>query len=600
VNNAKAGRNKNEFFATIDAGNQESAVSKQVSVVGVVYDPNEVPEIGGGQLGNAVGSDVVSTVTGNVLLPKASENPVYDAGGRLVSTSLWNYTWDSEDRLLAIESSSGNLPESSRVKVEFAYDYSGRRIQKLVYKFSSADNWQLTTDHRYFYDPVLLNGQPADFGLLTAENIVNHETNETIELQYLWGLDLNGAYQGLGGNGGLLAVIDKTHSKVYLPCSDAKGTIHSYVDADTGTVVAKFAYDPYGRIISQTFAPGSSPLPFSLGFQSKYYDSEFQCYYFGFRYFDPATCRWLNRDPLGESGGYNLYAYCNGDPINGMDYLGCVWYNPLDSDFCLYTAGYNTALHIYETGYSPVRAGMRMYDTGASWNLINPLKGSFFAYETLDGGLDALRVAGGLPISIGSGDIFDRQDVANFDPLHPTIIDNGMLNSDQNAKDMQMAVQEKLGITSSGLVKNTSHFLGIGDAVQIFGNEFGLIDITAIRTAQMIRKADSLGTQYIDTINHSQGAETFQTALGLVDSPSILRKIRNQSFGGESYNDAKGLNALSMNKDWVPTFAMGNPLNAIQTIRKFTGSEWIDTVSREGNNHGFITFYSDLITNYNK
>ncbi|MFA6294713.1 MAG: RHS repeat-associated core domain-containing protein, partial [Victivallales bacterium] len=267
--------------------------------------------------GNATGTDVVATVNGNVLIPKASENPVYDLGGRLISTSLWNYTWNSEDRLIEVSSNTG-IPACS---LEFAYDHAGRRIKKTV-----KNNNTVVRENYYFYDTVLLNGQPADFGVLTGEKIINRETNETTNLQYLWGLDINGSYQGLGGNGGLLAVIDKTHSKVYLPCSDSKGTIHSYIDADTGDTVAKFAYDPYGRITSSSISSTYSLLPnaFSFTFQSKYYDSELQCYYFGFRYYDPATCRWLNRDPLGESGGLNLYAYCNNDPVNGMDYLGTV------------------------------------------------------------------------------------------------------------------------------------------------------------------------------------------------------------------------------------------------------------------------------------
>jgi hypothetical protein len=39
-------------------------------------------------------------------------------------------------------------------------------------------------------------------------------------------------------------------------------------------------------------------------------------------YYDPRLGRWLSRDPLGEAGGFNLYAYCGNDPVNRHDPLG--------------------------------------------------------------------------------------------------------------------------------------------------------------------------------------------------------------------------------------------------------------------------------------
>jgi RHS repeat-associated protein len=42
----------------------------------------------------------------------------------------------------------------------------------------------------------------------------------------------------------------------------------------------------------------------------------------GYRYYNPAQGRFLTREPLGEEGGINLYAFCNNDPINNFDYLG--------------------------------------------------------------------------------------------------------------------------------------------------------------------------------------------------------------------------------------------------------------------------------------
>jgi hypothetical protein len=44
--------------------------------------------------------------------------------------------------------------------------------------------------------------------------------------------------------------------------------------------------------------------------------------YYGFRYYDPETGRWPNRDPIEEEGGYNLYGFVGNDGVNAWDYLG--------------------------------------------------------------------------------------------------------------------------------------------------------------------------------------------------------------------------------------------------------------------------------------
>ena len=46
--------------------------------------------------------------------------------------------------------------------------------------------------------------------------------------------------------------------------------------------------------------------------------------YYGYRYYDPVTGRWPSRDPIGESGGINLYGFVDNDGINQNDYLGNV------------------------------------------------------------------------------------------------------------------------------------------------------------------------------------------------------------------------------------------------------------------------------------
>ncbi len=45
-------------------------------------------------------------------------------------------------------------------------------------------------------------------------------------------------------------------------------------------------------------------------------------YYYGYRYYDPVTGRWPSRDPIGESGGVNLYGYISNIATDKIDVLG--------------------------------------------------------------------------------------------------------------------------------------------------------------------------------------------------------------------------------------------------------------------------------------
>ena len=53
---------------------------------------------------------------------------------------------------------------------------------------------------------------------------------------------------------------------------------------------------------------------------SEMHDEEPALAYYNYRFYNPADGRWINRDPIAEQGGWNLYAFL-GNSLN-IDNLG--------------------------------------------------------------------------------------------------------------------------------------------------------------------------------------------------------------------------------------------------------------------------------------
>ena len=84
-------------------------------------------------------------------------------------------------------------------------------------------------------------------------------------------------------------------------------------------MAATYKYDPYGRTLSSSGTLASANI---YRFSSKEIHPNSGFYYYGFRFYDPNTQRWLNRDPIGEKGGKNLYRFVGNDPSDKADPLG--------------------------------------------------------------------------------------------------------------------------------------------------------------------------------------------------------------------------------------------------------------------------------------
>ena len=228
----------------------------------------------------------------------------YDLNGNLTTnilhspfSILHSYSYDTANRLKTV-SSNGVLLVTS------FYDAQGRRVRKITPEATTT----------FFYD---------DWNLV-EERIEN--TNGTSSLiRYCWGRDLSGNSKDAGGIGGLLYVSicnsstpNSSTQQLYVPFYDNNGNITHYCDAQ-GNVVASYTYDAFGNTVSQS---GPMADDFAFRFSTKYYDSKTGLYYYGYRYYSPMLMRWLNRDPIEEQGGVNLYVFCGNGAMAAFDPLG--------------------------------------------------------------------------------------------------------------------------------------------------------------------------------------------------------------------------------------------------------------------------------------
>jgi RHS repeat-associated protein len=123
---------------------------------------------------------------------------------------------------------------------------------------------------------------------------------------------------GAGGIGGLLEINDAVNG-VHFVGYDGNGNVALLAKASDGSISGRYEYGPFGEVLRAT-GPVAKANPFR--FSTKYQDDETDLVYYGRRYYNASTGRWISRDPKGHKGGVNLFAYVLNAPTYHVDPLG--------------------------------------------------------------------------------------------------------------------------------------------------------------------------------------------------------------------------------------------------------------------------------------
>ena len=150
--------------------------------------------------------------------------------------------------------------------------------------------------------------------------IADIDENGNVVASYTWG-------EGIDR---LLAVT--IGGATYYPLTDIQGTVWGYVDSQNN-IVARWQYDAWGNVLSEEIDPSAAALAsLRYRFQGREWSAATGLINFRMRWYDTETGRWLSKDPIGLSGGINLYEFCRNVPILYIDFMGlCVRKNALNN-----------------------------------------------------------------------------------------------------------------------------------------------------------------------------------------------------------------------------------------------------------------------------
>ena len=233
-------------------------------------------------------------VTGETELFTPSFDPDGNQTRIKTSTGIWEVSYDANNRPVSFTSEDG------RITVTCGYDYQGRRFEKkvIINGSTSSHSWFLYRDYLQVAELDLMRPEP---GLVQSYLWDPTDPRATrILMMTCW--KENGMADG--------EHLFFTH--------DALKNVTSIFDGEQ-TRRARYEYAPFGCLLT---AEGDMSLQNRFRFSCEFMDDELGLVYYNYRHLNPLDGKWINRDPIQEQGGWNLYGVGGNALYISFDYLG--------------------------------------------------------------------------------------------------------------------------------------------------------------------------------------------------------------------------------------------------------------------------------------
>lgn len=324
--------------------------------------------------------------------PTATNVPTFDAAGNvtqlMVTAKGQNFTtrygYDYNNRLTAV-TRLRNAPDGSAVTsavTQLEYDGQG-----LLLRITEDGNVRRLVRDR------------ADS---LARPILEMDATTNAIRWFVW------------ANGKLLAQV-QSNGTIRVAHSDENGKILALSDS-AGTLTDEFAYQPYGRLIAHS---GTNDIPFAFMGDYGIWNAGNGLYLTRHRAYDSSLMRFLQPDPIGVDGGFNLYSYADGNPQFWLDPLGLsIVFGQLNGQYTITTT--SGAIYQNSSDYNQLQSDLQsIISTGQQINRFE-INGH--------GAPSMITFGGGYITTDASGHIIDASANDLTDMLNQTLVPGAQIN----------------------------------------------------------------------------------------------------------------------------------------------------------------------------